>query len=801
MILTVYRALAYTGIGVTLLVILLSAARRVDSLPQGLRAEYFANRTWSPPSVVSTLDPQPSTERMSEAWRGSPPDVFSATWTGALLAFREGIYTFATISDDASSVLIDGRRVVDNGGVHAERLATGSIHLSAGVHGVQILYVQSGGAFHVELLWARGQAPLEPVPAWALRPRRVRSLWQAVPSLVRESALASLEWVWVGILVAAVAVSVWPAAVRLRRYLERHAAWPALAWILAGSLVLNVVGIGWGVPGRWVPNEIDPAYVVSALSTRFVGGWYEWYPPLHFYVLTLAISPLLLLEALGRLSLGSATGYTLALVACRLVSVAAGAGTVLAAALCGTQVFGKRAGAFAAAIVALTAPFLYYSKTANVDVPYLFWFGCSMVFYLRILTNLADRVITPADGAARASQRDSPHPESRIPNQVLFFVLFSACATFAVCTKDQAYALYALMPAPIIYYIWRANRAAGRPRPLLRALVDLRLVAAATTTVVLFALCHNLVFNAGGFVNHFRLLTGGTVVFFQVFEPTVSGHLKLLMLTVRLIQISLGWPLFLVSIAGMLIAAATARARRVAVWLVLPVVSYYLGVIDLVLYNYDRFILPIAFILAIFGGFAFDRWLVAERWRAIAAACVFAYTCFYSATVDVLMLGDSRYTVERWMKSNIHRDELVATSGLREYLPRIDGFGLVDVGTTADLKEARPAFCVLNADYARAVPPDTDWGRLIAGLHDGSLGYRLVFRYRRPSPWPWLPGAHPDLVGQRTETIVFSTLRNINPAIEVFERIKTPVEPAHATDSTRLPNATLAPDSTHPAHE
>jgi len=165
MIPTVHRALAYTGVGVTLLVILLSAARRVDSLPEGLRAEYFANTTWSPPSVVSTLDPQPSTDRVSEVWRGSPPNVFSATWTGALLAFREGTYTFATISDDASSVFIDGRRVVDNGGVHPERLATGSIQLSAGVHGVQILYVQNGGAFHIEFLWARGQAPLEPVPA------------------------------------------------------------------------------------------------------------------------------------------------------------------------------------------------------------------------------------------------------------------------------------------------------------------------------------------------------------------------------------------------------------------------------------------------------------------------------------------------------------------------------------------------------------------------------------------------------------------------------------------------------------
>jgi len=66
------------------------------------------------------------------------------------------------------------------------------------------------------------------------------------------------------------------------------------------------------------------------------------------------------------------------------------------------------------------------------------------------------------------------------------------------------------------------------------------------------------------------------------------------------------------------------------------------------------------------------------------------------------------------------------------------------------------------------VPADDPWGQLIAGLEDGSLGYQRIARFRTPSPWPWLPAAHPDLVGPRTETVVFSTLRNINPTIDVF---------------------------------
>jgi len=46
----------------------------------------------------------------------------------------------------------------------------------------------------------------------------------------------------------------------------------------------------------------------------------------------------------------------------------------------------------------------------------------------------------------------------------------------------------------------------------------------------------------------------------------------------------------------------------------------------------------------------------------------------------------------------------------------------------------------------------------------------MVFRYRTPRPWPWLPAGHPDLVGPRLETSVFSVLRNINPTIEIYQR-------------------------------
>jgi hypothetical protein len=281
-------------------------------------------------------------------------------------------------------------------------------------------------------------------------------------------------------------------------------------------------------------------------------------------------------------------------------------------------------------------------------------------------------------------------------------------------------------------------------------------------------------FNAGGFMDHVRFITGPGSAGYRVYEPTLAGHLTLLRETIRLIEISMGWPLFLAGAIGLAIAVAEPDRRRTAVWLLVPVVSYYLGFIDVVLYNYDRFVLPMCFALAIFGGFAFDRLLSSgPRVRvlgAATAASAFAYTLLYAGTLDVLMIEDSRYDVERWMSAHVGRRDLVGVSGLHEYMPRLDDFHLEEIVNVEELEQEHPEYVVLNTDYARAVPPETGWGQMIAALEHDTAGYRRVALFRHASPWPWLPSGHPDLVGARQETVVFSTLRNINPTIEIFQR-------------------------------
>jgi hypothetical protein len=438
------------------------------------------------------------------AWRGSPPQAFSTSWTGAIAVLREGTYTFATISDDGSAVYIGGRLVVDNRGRHSAISSSGTIRLEPGTHPLLVLYEQDGGDLHFDFLWGRDGASLSTVPPWALWSRNVGGLARLLPGLALAAAYELTRWLAIVLLIALVAVIAWR---RMRTWRVPEVP-RELKWIVGGSLLLNIAGIWWGLPGHWVAIETLPVYVLYGISQRFSHGWFQAYPPLQYYFLAIASSPILFLQTQGYLTVENPFVAALLIFIYRLVSIAAGVGTVIAAHVCGSQAFSRRAGLFAAAIIALVAPFVHYAKTANVDVPYLFWYGLSLVFYVRMLDS--------------ASVRN--------------YVLFGVSAACAICTKDQAYALYLLAPAAMIFDLFRKNREAGVPHPFWRAVIDRRIIATGVALFVTFAACYNLLFNVSGFVGHVRSITDAANAY-RVFEPTLGGRWALLRLTVKLIVV------------------------------------------------------------------------------------------------------------------------------------------------------------------------------------------------------------------------------------------------------------------------
>ncbi|MCC7416677.1 MAG: glycosyltransferase family 39 protein [Acidobacteria bacterium] len=729
----------------TLLALGIGAARLADPLPEGLRAAYSVSPDAGEPVPAGRIDRAPSTASLTRAWRGRPPERFRAAWSGSIFVWTPGRYTFSTTSDDGSTVRVDDELVVDNGGEHAAHPASGSIALDRGVHSLLIDYAQDGGGLSFDLRWASEGQTLRPIPGWRLSPRRA-SLKRTLASVLVRRALGPILLMWIATILATAVRAAAPAVGRRLETIGGDPLLRTLAGVILFSLALNAVGLWWGLPSTWPGDELTPIAVYGAVVQRFSNGWWDRYPPLQFFVLGAASAPAMWLRDLGWLQVSERALDGILIGGMRLVSLAAGVGTLAAVYACGARVFGRRAGVCAAAALSMLTLFVYYSKTANPEVPYLFWFAVSLAFYLRFLQTLALSDV----------------------------MLFAAAATASMCTKDQAYGLYLATPVVFVYRLWEANRVDGEPRALLRAMVDRRILAAGATVVVLFAAVYLLPFNLDGFVAHFRDISGPGSQPWRMFEPTVGGHLALLETNLVLNQRAWGWPLTFLAAAGTAAAIADRTTRRASIFLLAPVVSYYFGFIDLVLYTFDRYVLPMCIVEALFAGFAIDRFLgpatgAIPAWRRALVALALAYTLLYAAAVDVLMVLDSRYAAETWLRPRLRAAEGVGINFPDQVLPRLDGIATERIGSLPHLKSDRPAYFILNADYARAIGADTLLGDLVAGLQDGRAGYHLAFRYRAPAPWPWL-GGHPDLVGPRLEPRVLSILRGINPTIEIYAR-------------------------------
>ena len=215
----------------------------LDPLPQGLRANYFDTANWSGSPARSTIDPTPSTYNLFRAWHGRPPQSFSATWTGWLIVLRDGTYTFATSSENGSSLHVGDQLVVDSSHAGQPGLATGRVALRRGVYRLFVTYSQARAPAGLEVNWARDAAPLQPLPAWALSPRPVTFARFAVSVFIR--LLASLSiWPWL----AATALVIAAAIVRpFRRARAARDVGAAFEWglIFTGAVVLLFVLPHW----------------------------------------------------------------------------------------------------------------------------------------------------------------------------------------------------------------------------------------------------------------------------------------------------------------------------------------------------------------------------------------------------------------------------------------------------------------------------------------------------------------------------------------------------------------------------
>lgn len=656
-------------------------------------------------------------------------------WRGYVIVPREDRYRIVASMEGKVWLAVDGRPVIDPNMARREAW----IHLRRGLRPLHVRHAgsESGRAFVVR--WSRGQATPLLIPPVLFVPNLVPQQELQRRAFIARFAPFALPVLSLLLLAAAAAA----ASGFARRLFVDQTRQTKTASFLLLTLVCCVfaTGMWWGLPddGGWAVDEITPGEVAAAVESRFSGGWATIYPPFHYAVLTVLTAPFHIAAAFGMADISDVRVATQMFLITRGLSVLMGAGIVVLVFGHAQEIAGRRAAFFAATTVATALPLTYYAKTVNVDVPTIFWLALSLLFY------------------SRAFARGRPSD----------FYLFTVTGVAAICTKDQTYG-YFVLPAAYMTIAAVMYRGTARPGvPPIRVLARMAALA-----VVGLVLLYNIPFNPSGFAEHVRIITGPGSQNYRMYPGTPSGQMRLLGTTLWELGQAMGWPMFAASVCGV-VSALRVRNEPIR-WLLLPVVSYYVTLIAVVGYHYDRFFLGTIVVFGIAAGWWLDRSTRdGVRWRALRMAAVGVVVVYGGGRVlalDAMMLRDSRYEVENWLVEHAAPHERIAAVGFSVYLPRASKVFWTPLDQNLEsLEAAKPDLVVINAAFSEREGPDSDAYAFYHALRSGVAGYERVLRHRTRLPWSpltWEPRFNREWEDE------FSNLTKINPPIEVFRKIQ-----------------------------
>ena len=729
------RRLGYLALGAVLLAAACASAwitieHRHLLRDSGLAGEYRAGAGWDGPPEFTSIDNGVSGKLVRQRSRERGGAAFTAIWRGYLVVPARDRYRFSILADDRAAIEIDKRPLIEGDNKRPET----AIELARGLHPIVIRYYDGFGRQELDLRWAKAYAPHDLIPRTFFVPHLISG-----EEVQRRIALwrwaSRLPLVWSLALIGAVTAFLlyrctFSAATDRRHVLQ-------MVSIYGIAATLFAIGLSWGIPDYrgWAVDEISPGEVDDIVDRRFAGGWATNYPPVQFALLTVASVPTRVADVL-ELTHDTLERYSQLWLINRAVSVGM-ALSVLAFIYSLTHAeLGHRAARLAVTCALVVLPLTYYAKTANVDVPYLFWVTASWLYYMRAIRG--------------RSARDA--------------CLFAATGAAALATKDQAFGFFVLPAAHIVFNAFRSQVEPSRPH------IDRRTVfAMAGVFIVAMLILFNVPFNLSGVREHFRLIVGPSSAPFRMYPSTPAGYLHMLRDSVWQMGSAMSWPMFAIGIIGV---ADAIRLKNVLVTrLLLFAVSYFLTFICVVMYHYDRFFIGICLVFAIAAGAWLDRWTrvgAPYRYARLAiAGLALAYGAARVVSLDVMMLRDSRYFVERWIIDRIGPGTRVAADGMPLYLPRQAALLWIPISpSAAALREQQPTFVIRNPAYS-ARGSDGGANEFYSSLADGSIGYRRVLSYRTPlwfSPLRW----EPRFNGRNEDQ--FSNVTKVNPIIEVYER-------------------------------
>ncbi len=145
-------------------------ARSQGDAGHGLRASFFAKARFQGAPVL-VRDVRSWELSLDGNLASSNQSNYSVSFEGFIQIVTQGSYGFLLDSDDGSSLWIDDRPVVANGGIHVRRRKEGSLQLSPGEHSIRLQYSQGVGDSFLRFRWKPPeQSSFEPIPLDRLTP-------------------------------------------------------------------------------------------------------------------------------------------------------------------------------------------------------------------------------------------------------------------------------------------------------------------------------------------------------------------------------------------------------------------------------------------------------------------------------------------------------------------------------------------------------------------------------------------------------------------------------------------------------